>query len=132
MRLDNGSKPKLITKIKKKTKKYNKKRNFNKKKLKNCLKDKNKYKHIDDKNTTPLNILYTNLDSLSNKLNELETHAELYKADLILLTEHLSKNTSSKFENVFSLTGYNSFEDISGRGVGSMYFLQTTPKCNHS
>ena len=61
------------------------------------------------------------MDSLSNKLNELETHAELYKADLILLTEHLSKNTSSKFENVFSLTGYNSFEDISGRGVCIFY-----------
>ena len=81
----------------------------------------NKCKQNDYKNTTPLNILYTNLDSLSNKLNELEAHAELYKADIILITEHLSKNISSKFENVFSLDGYNCFEEISGRGVCIFY-----------
>ena len=61
------------------------------------------------------------MDSLSNKLNELEAHAELYKADIILITEHLSKNISSKFENVFSLDGYNCFEEISGRGVCIFY-----------
>ena len=61
------------------------------------------------------------MDSLSNKLNELEAHAELYKADIILITEHLSKNISCKFENVFSLDGYNCFEEISGRGVCIFY-----------
>ena len=70
---------------------------------------------------TQLNILYTNLDSLSNKLNELETHAELYNSDLILITEHLSKNTSSHFSDVYNLDGYKSFEDISGRGVIVFY-----------
>ena len=58
---------------------------------------------------------------MSNKLGELEAHAELYNTDIILITEHLSKNNSSKFENVFSLNGYNCLEDISGRGVCIFY-----------
>ena len=61
------------------------------------------------------------LDSLSNKLNELETYAELYKADIILITEHLSKNISSHFANVYNLDGYKSIEEISGRGVIMFY-----------
>ena len=65
--------------------------------------------------------MYTNVDSLTNKLNELEIHAELYNADVILITEHLSKNPSSKYENVFTLKNYNCLEDITGRGVCVFY-----------
>ena len=61
--------------------------------------------------------MYTNVDSLTNKLNEIETHAELYEADVILITEHLSKNPTSKFDNVFTLNNYNCLEDNTGRGV---------------
>ena len=50
---------------------------------------------------TPLNIMYTNPDTLSNKLNELEVNAEIYNADIILIAEYLSKNQSSKFEKCF-------------------------------
>ena len=93
-------------------------------KIKNKTEKTNKTKkHItkDKCNNAEINIMYTNLDSLSNKLNELETYAELYKADIILITEHLSKNISSHFANVYNLDGYKSIEEISGRGVIMFY-----------
>ena len=68
-----------------------------------------------------LKIMYTNPDMLSNKLNELETHAKLYNADIILIAEYLSKNPSSRFENVFNLNDYYCLEDSTGRGVCVFY-----------
>ena len=65
--------------------------------------------------------MYANVDSLSNKLCELETSASIYNADIILITEYLSKNASSNFENVFNLPNYNCIEDNSGRGVCLFY-----------
>ena len=83
----------------------NKIENKNHKKRK---KKENEQKENTDKNITKhLNIMYTNPDTLSNKLNELESHAELYKADIVLIAEYLSKNPSSKFENIFNLENYN-------------------------
>ena len=68
-----------------------------------------------------INVMYTNADSLSNKLNETETYASLYKADVILITEYLSKNTSSNFANIYKINGFNSIECNEGRGVGIFY-----------
>ena len=65
--------------------------------------------------------MYANVDSLSNKINEVETYANTYKADLILLTETMSKNPSSKFDNIFNLNGYNCIENNKGRGVCIFY-----------
>ena len=67
------------------------------------------------------NIMYANVDSLTNKINEVETYSKLYKADFILLTETMSKNPSSKFDNIFNLKGYNCIENNSGRGVCIFY-----------
>ena len=67
------------------------------------------------------NIMYANVDSLSNKISEVETYSKLYKADFILLTETMSKHPSSKFDNIFNLNGYNCIENNSGRGVCIFY-----------
>ena len=68
-----------------------------------------------------INILYSNVDSLSNKIDELKTYIDLYKSDIILLTETLPKNPSNQYENVFNIEGFSSFEDITGRGVCIFY-----------
>ena len=82
----------------------------------------NQYKEkLNKRSMTPLNIMYTNPDTLSNKLNELEVNAEIYNADIILIAEYLSKNQSSKFENVFNISNYNCIEDSTGRGVCVFY-----------
>ena len=78
--------------------------------------NKNKYEDINF-----LNVMYTNTDSLSNKINEVEEYAKLYKADLILITEHLSKNSSSNFSNIYNINGFNCLENNEGRGVCIFY-----------
>ena len=84
-----------------------------------------KNKNSDENDTcykiNSLTVMYTNVDSLTNKLNEVEVYANLYEADIILLTEHLSKNPSSKFDNVFNLKNFNCLEDNTGRGVCLFY-----------
>ena len=65
--------------------------------------------------------MYANADSLTNKIDELETYAKIYKADLILVTEHLSKNPSSNFSNIYKLEGYTCLENNVGRGVCVFY-----------
>ena len=66
-------------------------------------------------------IMYSNVDTLSNKLNEVEYYSEIYETDLILITEHLPKNSLDKFENVFNIPGFSCIEDCSGRGVCIFY-----------
>ena len=70
-----------------------------------------------------LNVMYTNVDSLTNKINEIETYAKLYKADLILITEYLSKNHSSNFTNIYNIDGFNCLENNKGRGVCLFYSM---------
>ena len=55
------------------------------------------------RNCDDLNILYTNTDSLSNKFDELKTYIELYKSDIILITETMPKNINYNFSNTFNL-----------------------------
>ena len=65
--------------------------------------------------------MYANADSLSNKIDELQTYAKEYKADLILICESLSKNVSSHFDNVYNIDIYNCIECNVGRGVSIFY-----------
>ena len=65
--------------------------------------------------------MYTNADSITNKMCEIETYAKLYDADLILITEYLSKNQSSNFINIFNIEGFNALENNEGRGVCAFY-----------
>ena len=74
-----------------------------------------------NENKNFLNVLYTNADSLSNKINEVQTHATFYDADLILITESLSKNPSSNFSNIYNIEGYNCIDCNQGRGVCIFY-----------
>ena len=75
--------------------------------------------------------MYTNADSLTNKLNEIETYANYYDADLILVTEYLPKNPSNicNFNNIFNINGFNCIENNKGRGVCIFYKnnLDVTP-----
>ena len=87
--------------------------NLQKSEIKNVPTSINKDKNI--------SVIYANVDSLTNKMNEIETYAEIYKADVILISEHLSKNSSSNFSDVFKLHDYNCLEDNTGRGVCLFY-----------
>ena len=65
--------------------------------------------------------MYTNADTMSNKFHEIETHISYYNADLVLITEYLSKNASSNFSNVYNINGFNCLENNIGRGVCIYY-----------
>ena len=99
------------------------------KKSKNINFNKNSNNGQNDKTTSNnnaeenkfINVMYANADSLTNKIDELETYAKIYKADLILVTEHLSKNPSSNFSNIYKLEGYTCLENNVGRGVCVFY-----------
>ena len=68
-----------------------------------------------------LKILYTNIDSLTNKKNELETYISVYNADIILIVETLSKNSNNVFDNIFHIDGFNCIEENTGRGICIFY-----------
>ena len=61
--------------------------------------------------------MYTNIDSLTNKFHELETCVNHYKADIILITETLSKNNNNNFHDIFNMEGFNCIEENTGRGI---------------
>ena len=77
--------------------------------------------NIEKSKKNSLNILYSNVDILSNKINELEHYAKIYETDIILITEHLPKNSLNNFGNIFNIPGFNCIEDCSGRGVCVFY-----------
>ena len=60
--------------------------------------------------------MYTNADSLSNKIHELELLAREMKYDVIAITEVLPKNSEYGVDH-FVLEGYKSVTDSAGRGV---------------
>ena len=96
---------------------YNVNKNVN-----NDLHDfKNKTINATNKEVDFINVMYTNADSLTNKMDEIETYAKLYNADLILITEYLSKNPSSNFTNIYNIDGFNCLENNVGRGVCVFY-----------
>ena len=81
----------------------------------------NKTQSSSEENLNVLKILYTNIDNLANKVDELKSYIELYDSDIVLLTESLPKNQIDKFENVFNINGFNCLEDMNGRGVCVFY-----------
>ena len=77
--------------------------------------------NIEKSKKNSLNILYSNVDILSNKINELEHYAKIYETDIILITEHLPKNSLKNVGNIFNIPGFSCIEDCSGRGVCVFY-----------
>ena len=57
------------------------------------------------------------LVNLFKSIHEIETHAELYNDDIVLITEHLSENPTSKFDNLFTLNNYKCLEGNTGIGI---------------
>ena len=93
-------------------------------KKKSCEPNKNPNIQIDETKTNEnqfINILYTNADTMSNKFHEIETHISYYNADLVLITEYLSKNATSNFSNVYNINGFHCLENNVGRGVCIYY-----------
>ena len=87
---DGKSENKIDVKIKNKKnikKKTSKKSNKTNKTTNNNIKF-DKIKSGEDKY---INVLYTNADTISNKFHEIESYISFYKADLVLITEYLSK-----------------------------------------
>ena len=77
-------------------------------------------KPIPDQN---FNIMYTNLDSVSNKKDELENYIKLNNIDVALLCETLPKNSSDPNAKQLhlSIQGYEYIEDNFDRGVCIVY-----------
>ena len=67
-----------------------------------------------------LNIMYTNIDSLHNKIDELSLYMKLHNIDISLICETLPKNPTYN-ENFFLIDGYKCLENNSGRGVCIFY-----------
>ena len=65
--------------------------------------------------------LYTNTDTLNNKLNELENFCSLNKIDLVSVVETLPKNNRDMVSTKFVLEGYSTLQCNVGRGVCIFY-----------
>ena len=61
--------------------------------------------------------LYTNADSLQNKLTELHTYIDTESIDIVAITESLCKNPSSDYDPVFVIDGFDCVQNNSGRGT---------------
>ena len=59
--------------------------------------------------------MYTNLDCISNKMEEIENFIKINNVDIALLYETLPKNTSEPLSNdlTISIQGYDYFTDNS-------------------
>ena len=64
-----------------------------------------------------LNCLYTNADSLQNKLTELQTYIDSECIDMIAITESLCKNPSADYDPVFVIEGFDCIQNNGGRGT---------------
>ena len=68
-----------------------------------------------------LRCLYTNTDTLTNKLTELEHFCSMNKIDLIAITETIPKGNSDCVNLKFVLEGYSTLQNNLGRGVCLFY-----------
>ena len=64
-----------------------------------------------------LKCLYTNADSLQNKLPELELYVESENVDIVAITESLCKNPSEFYDPIFMLKGFACVSNNAGRGT---------------
>ena len=69
--------------------------------------------------TMSLRCVYTNADSLANKMDEFEARIREHRPDVIGVTETLPKSTSTFIANSFvpTLHGYTSYSTGEGRGA---------------
>jgi len=100
-------------------------------KPKNITKLNNKQKK---ENLNNLKCLYTNADSLINKMEELQNYIKIYKPKLIAITEVKTKNNRvSLFKAEFQLEDYTLFdtniEEKKGRGI--LIFIHSTLKARN-
>ena len=69
-----------------------------------------------------LNCLFTNTDTLTNKLTELQNFCSENKIDIIAICESLPKNNNFDKQDIkFVLEGYASLQNNTGRGVVIFY-----------
>ena len=61
---------------------------------KNDITDKDFKTEVLKKSIDDLNILYTNIDSLTNKFDELQAYVNLYKSDIVMISETQPKKFS--------------------------------------
>ena len=64
--------------------------------------------------------IYSNVDSIVNKLTEIEIFLKANDIDVAAFTEMIPKNTSLEYDpngKNFVIEGYTSIEDITDRGV---------------
>ena len=61
--------------------------------------------------------LYTNADSLHNKLTELEIYVMKENIDIIAITESLCKNPAKDYDPVFIISGFECIMNNAGRGT---------------
>ena len=68
-----------------------------------------------------LRCLYTNTDSLNNKIIEIQSYCCEHKIDLIFICETLPKQNYDKSNIKFIIPGYSALQDNTGRGVALFY-----------
>ena len=79
-------------------------------------------KHFDSasagKSTTGIKCISTNTDTLTNKMEELETFIHENNIDIVAVSETLPKNTQEDKDNfVFTIPGYKVVNKPIGRGI---------------
>ena len=74
--------------------------------------------------------MYTNADSLLNKMGELKTRVSLYKPKIICINEILPKHSLIEYDKVaFEIKGYDLYvNELTGRGL-AMYIDKNLPSC---
>lgn len=81
-----------------------------------------------NRNKNRKNVLYTNADSLNNKMAELNAIADVENVDIICVTETLPKNIVDRAEYVnMELEGYIGYHSNTGRGVS--IYVRENIKC---
>ena len=72
---------------------------------------------VQTNNSIDYKCLYTNVDTITNKIDELNAKISLMDPDIIGLTEIKPKNASWDLTSQeVNITGYTSFINLSGRG----------------
>ena len=78
--------------------------------------------------SSKLSFIYTNADSLGNKINELHSLVDVFAPDIICITEALPKFRNHNLEPpIHHLPGFNGFHATTGRGIS--VFVDNKIKC---
>ena len=76
------------------------------------------------RNTENLLIYYSNIETLSNKMRELEVAVNLHKPDIIALTEVKPKNGRYDLQpSEIQIEGYSLYENLTSQGRGICIYV---------